>query len=89
MPFNPNTQHGFKFNQTQSPTFTPPTEDQDRKLGTYGTAGPSGQVSSTAFSLDTIENLTNLSGVTNELRKRIVKIALSYVGNNEVKGNNL
>lgn len=89
MPFNPQTQHGFKFNQNQSPSFTPPTEDQDRKLGTYGTAGPNGQVSSVALPLDTIENLTNLSGVTNELRKRIVKIAFSYVGNNEVKGNNL
>jgi hypothetical protein len=89
MPFNPKTQHGFKFNPVQPPTSIPPTEDQDRKLGTYGTAGPNGQVSSVALSLDTIENLTTLSGVTNELRKRIVKIAFSYVGNNEVKGNNL
>lgn len=90
MPFNPTTQHGFNFNPTQAPSgITPPAESEDRKLGTYGTAGPSGPVSSIALPLETIDNLTNLSGVTNELRKRLVKISLSYVGNNEVAGNNL
>jgi hypothetical protein len=89
MPFNPQIQHGFNFSQNLSPTSNPSTESEDRKLGTYGTAGPNGPVSSIALPLETIDNLTNLSGVTNELRKRIVKIAFSYVGNNEVAGNNL
>lgn len=90
MPFNPTTQHGFNFNPTQAPSVTtPPVESEDRKLGTYGTAGPNGPVSSVALPLETIDNLTNQSGVTNELRKRIVKIAFSYVGNNEVVGNNV
>ena len=52
MPFNPQTQHGFKFNQNQPPSFIPSTEDQDRKLGTYGTAGPKGPVSSAALPPD-------------------------------------
>jgi hypothetical protein len=89
MPFNPKTQHGFNLNPIQPPSSDPIIESEDRKLGTYGTAGPNGPVSSIAFPLETIENLTTLSETTNELRKRIVKIALSYVGNNESPGNNV
>ena len=46
MPFNPQLQHGFNFNQNQSSFPTPTPESEDRKLGTYGTAGPNGPVSS-------------------------------------------
>ncbi len=89
MTFNPKTQHASNLNPNESPSFIPTSEDPDRKLGTYGTAGPNNPVSSIALSLEAIENLTLLSGTENELRKRIVKIAFSYVGNNEVTGNNL
>jgi len=60
-----------------------------KALGTYGTAGPNGPVSPEALTLSTIDQIVANSGTTNELRKRIVKIAASYVGQTELPGNNL
>ncbi len=60
-----------------------------KSLGTYGTVGPSGPVSPGALTLSAIDQIVTNSGTTNELRKRIVKIAASYVGQTELPGNNL
>ena len=57
----------------------------EKVKGVIGTHGPSAEISPDAFTLEKINSLTKSSGATTELRKRAVKIALSYVGANEVK----
>jgi hypothetical protein len=57
--------------------------------GTFGTAGPSGPAGPYALTLTAIDQIVTNSGTTNDLRKRIIKIAASYVGQSELPGNNL
>jgi hypothetical protein len=57
--------------------------------GTFGTAGPSGPVGPEALTLAAIDQIVANAGTTNELRKRIVKIAASYVGQTELPGDNI
>ena len=64
--------------------------DPERAKGTLGTRGnipPSG-LSPTALNLTEIANIVTQSGTTDPLRKRIITIAASYVGQNETPGNN-
>ena len=61
----------------------------DKAKGVIGTRGPSSPICPQALSLEQINSLTNSSGATTELRKRAVKIAYSYVGADEVPGNNI
>ena len=60
-----------------------------KSQGTFGTAGPSGPVGPDALTISAIDQIVTNSGTTNELRKRIIKIAASYVGQSELPGNNL
>jgi hypothetical protein len=55
-----------------------------KALGTYGTAGPNGPVSPDALTLAAIDQIVTDSGTSNDLRKRIIKIAASYVGQYEL-----
>jgi len=55
-----------------------------KRLGTYGTAGPNGPVSPDALTLAAIDQIVTDSGTSNDLRKRIIKIAASYVGQYEL-----
>ena len=55
---------------------------------TYGTLGPSGDkttLSKDALTIDSINTIVANSGATSIIRKRIVEIAASYVGNQEIK----
>jgi hypothetical protein len=60
-----------------------------KSLGTYGTSGITGPKGPGALTLSSIDQIVTNSRTTNELRKRIVKIAASYIGQNELPGNNL
>jgi len=62
--------------------------------GTYGTAGPSGPVGPEALTLTAIDQIVANSGASqptpeDELRRRIVRIAASYVGQTELPGDNV
>jgi hypothetical protein len=56
--------------------------------GSFGTAGPSGPVGPEAATLTEIDQIVNNSGTTNDLRKRIIRIAASYIGQTELPGAN-
>ena len=59
-------------------------------LGTIGTKGPdSGPYAEDALTLTQIEEGVKNAEATTNIRKRAVKIAYSYIGNNEVKGSNI
>jgi len=60
-------------------------EKPKKVKGVIGTRGPSAEISPDALTLEQINAQTESSGATTLLRKRAVKIALSYVGANEVK----
>ena len=55
-----------------------------KALGTYGTAGKNGPVSPDALTLAAIDQIVTDSGTSNDLRKRIIRIAASYVGQYEL-----
>lgn len=61
----------------------------EKAKGVIGTRGPSSPIAPNALSLEQINSLTKSSGATTELRKRAVKIAYSYIGADELPGNNI
>lgn len=77
-------------NAPNQQTSTTPERDGDRSKGTIGTVGvkPTSELSPTAKSKQEIDSIVAQSGVTNPIRKRIVEIAASYIGQNETPGNN-
>ena len=60
-----------------------------KTLGTHGTVGPTGLVSPLALPITEIDKIVTSSNTSNELRKRIVRIAASYVGQTELPGKNV
>jgi len=61
----------------------------EKEKGVIGTRGPDSSTCPNALTLTQINNLTDSSGASNELRKRAVKIAYSYIGADELPGKNL
>jgi len=73
-----------------NPNPQPVERDGDRTKGTIGTVGvkPIAELSPTAKSKEEIDSIVIASEATDPIRKRIVTIAASYIGQNETPGNN-
>lgn len=69
-------------------TTTPPKRNPEKAKGTLGTRGKVSDLAPDALSIIEWTNVITRSGTTKELRKRIVGIAASYVGQSELPGNN-
>ena len=75
-------------NKAPNQQSVPPTRNLEKSKGTLGTRGKVSDLAPDALSMTEWANVITRSGTTKELRKRIVGIAASYVGQSELPGNN-
>lgn len=66
----------------------PPTRNPEKAKGTLGTRGKVNDLAPDALSITEWANVITRSGTKKELRQRIVGIAASYIGQDELPGNN-
>lgn len=87
IPTSPSTSTSTSTTPTTSPARI--ISNEEKSKGVIGTGGPSSETCPKALTLQQIDALTTAANPPTELRRRAIRIALSYIGADELPGNNV